>query len=161
LSIAPATATTPVGSTQTFVATGFDQYGGVFPTTVMWSVSGGGTINSSGVYSATAVGGPFTVAATSGTFSATATLTVVQGGAVNIAQGKSASASSVEVAQFGPALAVDGNVATRWSSAYSDPQWLAVDLGAVYVVSRVVLNWEWAYGRAYQIQVSTNGQSWT
>src|SRR5262249_42566321 len=84
------------------------------------------------VYTATTVGGPFTVTATTGALNATATVTVVSGGAVNLAQGKSATASSVEAPQFGPALAVDGNTASRWSSAYADPQWLAVDLGAVY-----------------------------
>ena len=30
-----------------------------------------------------------------------------------------------------PGFAVDGDPATRWSSAFSDPQWLAVDLGEV------------------------------
>jgi hexosaminidase len=56
---------------------------------------------------------------------------------------------------------VDGDPATRWSSAWSEPHWLQVDLGAAYVLNRVVLRWETAYGRAYQVQVSNDGASWT
>ncbi len=58
----------------------------------------------------------------------------------------------------------DGEVNTpvaRWSSAFSDPQWLQVDLGATHSISRVVLDWQTAYGRAFQIQTSTNGTTWT
>ena len=58
-------------------------------------------------------------------------------------------------------LAVDGNASTRWSSEFSDPQWLAVDLGRVAKISRVQLAWEAAYGKAYSIQVSTDGEKWT
>jgi hypothetical protein len=50
---------------------------------------------------------------------------------------------------------------TRWSSAFSDPQWIYVDLGANYNISQVKITWETAYGRDYQIQVSTNGTTWT
>jgi hypothetical protein len=60
-----------------------------------------------------------------------------------------------------PSLAVDGNEGTRWSSAFSDPQWITVDLGATFDVRRVRLNWERAYATAYQIQVSDDGLGWT
>ena len=50
------------------------------------------------------------------------------------------------------ASAVDGNTGTRWSSAYADPQWIYVDLGQTASVTRVVLQWETAYGTAFQIQ---------
>jgi hypothetical protein len=39
--------------------------------------------------------------------------------------------------------------------------WIAVDLGAVYQVSEVRLNWETAYAVDYQIQVSTDDVHWT
>jgi hypothetical protein len=79
----------------------------------------------------------------------------------NLALGKPASASSSENAASGPGLAVDGNTGTRWSSTFSDPQWLQIDLGANATISRVVLRWEAAYARAYQIQTSATGSSWT
>jgi hypothetical protein len=83
------------------------------------------------------------------------------GSATLLSQGQPATASSVENASFPPSAAVDGNAGTRWSSAFSDPQWLQVDLGATRAVSQVVLNWEAAYARAFQIQTSNDGTSWT
>ena len=56
---------------------------------------------------------------------------------------------------------MDGSTTTRWSSAFSDPQWIRVDLSATHTVSRVVLNWEAAYGKAYQIQTSSDAVTWT
>jgi len=67
-----------------------------------------------------------------------------------LSQGKTATASSVENASFPASAAVDGNTGTRWSSAFSDPQWLEVDLGATASVSQVVLEWEAAYATAFQ-----------
>jgi hypothetical protein len=78
-----------------------------------------------------------------------------------ISQGKTATASSVEGVDMVAANAVDGNAATRWSSQFSDPQWLQVDLGATATISSVVLQWETAYGKAYQIQTSPDGTTWT
>jgi hypothetical protein len=78
-----------------------------------------------------------------------------------ISQGKPATASSVENAAFPASAAVDGNLGTRWSSAFSDPQWLRVDLGAVATIDQVVLVWEAAYASAFQIQTSDNGSTWT
>jgi hypothetical protein len=82
-------------------------------------------------------------------------------GTANAAQGKPASASSVENAGTPASAAVDGNTGTRWSSQFSDPQWLQVDLGASTSVCQVVLNWEAAFAKAFQIQVSTDGSTWT
>jgi hypothetical protein len=82
-------------------------------------------------------------------------------GPANVAQGKPATASSVENAGTPAAAAVDGNAGTRWSSAFSDPQWLQVDLGATMSICQVVLTWEAAYGRSFQIQVSDNASTWT
>jgi hypothetical protein len=59
------------------------------------------------------------------------------------------------------ANAVDGNPATRWGSAWSDPQWITVDLGSVCPITLVRLSWEVAYGRSYQIQTSVDNTSWT
>jgi hypothetical protein len=78
-----------------------------------------------------------------------------------LSQGKTATASSVENASFPASAAVDGNTGTRWSSAFSDPQWLEVDLGATASISQVVLQWEAAYATAFQIQTSSDGTNWT
>ncbi|XVU23793.1 DUF1996 domain-containing protein [Actinoplanes sp. CA-054009] len=78
-----------------------------------------------------------------------------------ISQGKTVTASSTESAAFPASNAVDGNLGTRWSSAFSDPQWLQVDLGGTATISSVVLNWEAAYARAFSVKTSANGSTWT
>src|SRR5262245_51825671 len=90
-------------------------------------------------------------------------LTVGQANAAGplISQGKPTTASSTENAGTAAANATDGNTGTRWSSAFSDPQWIQVDLGATATIDQVTLIWEAAYARSFQLQVSTNGTSWT
>jgi Domain of unknown function (DUF1996)/F5/8 type C domain len=78
-----------------------------------------------------------------------------------LSQGRPALASSQENGGAPAAAAVDGRPDTRWGSAWSDPQWLRVDLGGTATISRVVLHWEAAYARAYQIQASPDGNAWT
>ncbi|WP_418961059.1 glycosyl hydrolase family 8 [Streptomyces tritici] len=79
-----------------------------------------------------------------------------------VSTGRPATASSVEGSGFGAALAVDANTSTRWASAEGvDPQWVRIDLGSNHTISRVKLNWEAAYGKAYRIQTSTDGTAWT
>ena len=82
-------------------------------------------------------------------------------GTTNVALNKTATASSTENGTFPASAAVDGNTGTRWSSAFSDPQWLEVDLGSSQSICQVGLNWETAYATAFQIQVSTDNTNWT
>ncbi|MGC4790933.1 discoidin domain-containing protein [Micromonospora sp. DT178] len=82
-------------------------------------------------------------------------------GSANVAQGRPATASSVENAGLPASAAVDGNPGTRWASAAADPQWLRVDLGSVRSICRVVLTWEAAHARAFQLQTSVDGSAWT
>ncbi|WDZ83819.1 ThuA domain-containing protein [Micromonospora cathayae] len=78
----------------------------------------------------------------------------------NLARGKPARASSLEGA-YVAANAFDGAPATRWASAFADPQWIDVDLGATHAIDRVTLTWEAAYGSGYQIQTSPDGVTFT
>jgi hypothetical protein len=78
-----------------------------------------------------------------------------------LSQGQPATASSTENASLPASAAVDGNTGTRWSSAFSDPQWLEVDLGSTATISQVVLQWETAYATAFQVQTSSDGTTWT
>ncbi|MFD0598017.1 discoidin domain-containing protein [Catellatospora coxensis] len=83
-------------------------------------------------------------------------------GTTNVAQGKTATASSVENAGTPASAAVDGNAGTRWSSQYADPQWLQIDLGSTQSICQVVLQWEGAYATAFQLQTSATGTGgWT
>jgi alpha-L-fucosidase len=90
----------------------------------------------------------------------TPTSTPTPGGGTNLALGKTVTVSSIADNCPGP-NAVDGSGSTRWSSAYSDPQWIYVDLGATYSITQVVLKWEAAYASSYKIQTSTDASNWT
>jgi len=82
-------------------------------------------------------------------------------GSTNVAQGRPATASSTENVGTPASAAVDGNTGTRWASAFSDPQWLQIDLGSSVTVCRLGLTWEAAYASAFQIQISNNATTWT
>ncbi len=56
--------------------------------------------------------------------------------------------------------ATDGNPGSRWESAYTDPQWLEVDLGTQTQICSASLSWETAYASSFQIQVSTDNVNW-
>lgn len=75
--------------------------------------------------------------------------------------GSTATASSIEKAGNEASKGIDNNFGTRWSSAFSDPQWLAVDMHATMNVSRVTLFWEAAYGKNFTIQISSDNTNWT
>lgn len=77
-----------------------------------------------------------------------------------LSQGKPVVVSSTQGGFPGNA-AVDGNSTSRWASNYNDSEWIYVDLGATSSISKVVLNWEAAYGKSYQIQTSNDALSWT
>jgi glucose/arabinose dehydrogenase len=79
----------------------------------------------------------------------------------NLALNRPAAASSIEATGLEASKAVDGAFTTRWSSQFSDPQWISVDLGATYGIGEVILRWEDAYGKAYRIQVSNDASTWT
>jgi hypothetical protein len=74
-----------------------------------------------------------------------------------MAQGKAVTTSGVwnNNPSFVAANALDGNELTRWASNASGASWIQVDLGNVYPINRVQINWETA--GAYAIQASTNG----
>jgi hypothetical protein len=88
----------------------------------------------------------------------TVRLEAVSGG--NLALGKPAFAAAVEGNQtaLAPAAATDGDGATRWSSAFTDNQWIYVDLGSDRSVNQVMLRWERAFADSYAIHVRAAGE---
>ncbi|MFJ3405136.1 discoidin domain-containing protein [Promicromonospora sp. NPDC090134] len=79
---------------------------------------------------------------------------------VLVSQGKPTVASSLEKPEFPARQAVDGNPNTRWSSAFSDPQWLRIDLGRSTTIHRVEIDWEVSYSTDYRIELSNDGETW-
>ena len=82
-------------------------------------------------------------------------------GTTNLALHQPTTASSVQGPSWPASNATDGNLTTRWSSAFSDPQWLEVDLGSTQPICQVVIHWETAYAKAFQIQTSNDNTTWT
>lgn len=79
LNVSPASVVVQTGATQTFTAATADQFGHALasPPVLSWDVSGGGTINTGGMFTAGSVaGGPFTVTVASGGVIGTAQVTV-------------------------------------------------------------------------------------
>src|SRR5690606_11581902 len=74
----------------------------------------------------------------------------------NLALGIQSSASSGE-----SSFAFDGNPGTRWISDATDDEQITVDLGDVYEIGRIVLDWEGAFGKAYRIEGSIDGYEWS
>jgi hypothetical protein len=72
-----------------------------------------------------------------------------------------ATASSQENASLAAQNAVDGKSDTRWASLFTDPQWIRLDLGAEKAINRVVLRWEAAYSKSYDIELSRDGATWS
>jgi beta-glucosidase len=73
---------------------------------------------------------------------------------------KPTTCSGIESSTYGAGMAVDGNSATRWSSAFQDGQWWQVDLQHQILPSIINIVWEAAYAKNFNIQISTNGNSW-
>lgn len=130
--------------------------------TVTWSSSNTAiaTVSSTGIVTGVAVGSATITATTQdGNKTATCSVTIAQG-ATNLAVNKPVTSSSNE-SGYTASGANDGNIATRWSSLFADPQWITIDLQANYNVNQVKLNWEAASAKAYQIQVSGDNATWT
>ena len=72
---------------------------------------------------------------------------------------KPVTASSYETGNE-PEYINDGNMSTRWSSEWTEPNDIYMDLGQRYQIYKVALQWETAYGREYKIQVSDNASTW-
>jgi hypothetical protein len=79
----------------------------------------------------------------------------------NLALRKAVESSTDEGSAYPASAAVDGDATTRWSSGFADPQWIRVDLAAVWQVSEVRLDWEHAYAVKYRVDISLDAKRWT
>ncbi|WP_224367308.1 beta strand repeat-containing protein [Hyalangium versicolor] len=87
IELTPASATLEIKGTQQFTATGKDSAGNTVPVSITWSIAnGGGSVDAAGLFTAGTVAGSFaqTVKASSGSLSATASVTVNPGTVHNL-----------------------------------------------------------------------------
>jgi len=137
------------------------------PSIVWTQLSGPNTAT----FSSTAITGPVVSDLVAGTYTFRITVTAggntdydevsVTVGPPNIALNKPATASSVESASTPASSVNDGNKNTRWSSAFSDPQWIRIDLQSAYNITGARIFWEAAAAKNFEIQVSNNATTWT
>lgn len=73
----------------------------------------------------------------------------------------SARASNSERGDLSADKAIDGSFESRWSSGFSDAEYLVLDYGKTVTINRVRIDWERAHATAYELQVSQDGSNWT
>jgi len=80
----------------------------------------------------------------------------------NIALHKPVEVSSIDDGRliFKGDNAVDGLKNTLWSSAFSDQEWISVNLGGVGTIQHIVFDWASASAKRYEIQVSQDNVEW-
>lgn len=81
-------------------------------------------------------------------------------GAPDLAYGQPVTASSTTNGNVAANL-TDGTTARRWESQTADPQWVTVELPNTSTVNRVVMRWEVASAKAFNVQVSPDNATWT
>jgi hypothetical protein len=109
VTVSPSSASVSTSTTKQFTAAAKDQFGAAMSATFTWSVSGGGTINSSGLFTAgSTAGGPFTVTATSGSKSGTASITVT------------AVSAPITLINFGASATANTFGLTGWNTVIQD-----------------------------------------
>ena len=80
----------------------------------------------------------------------------------NVALNKTMTASSTYNTTLAPKNISDGKSTTRWSAKDGAlSQWVRVDLGQRFTVSRIKLQWDAGYASAYKVQVSGDGSNWS
>jgi len=63
--------------------------------------------------------------------------------------------------EFKPANIIDDNLYTRWSSEFNEPEWVILDLGEKKTFDAIIISWEKAYAKKYEIQISDDSNNWT
>jgi uncharacterized protein (TIGR03382 family) len=117
LAVTPGAVTVSLNGVVNFTAAGFDQFDSPLPASVTWSVSGGGTLSTTGVFTASTAGGPYTVTAASGSVFGFAQVTVKKG------QGK-----KPRVLNLADGAMLSGNVALNIDAVGSGANSLAVTI---------------------------------
>jgi len=85
-------------------------------------------------------------------------------GGADLAARRPTTASSSDTGRAA-SLATDASSSTRWAVSRADrpraDSWLAVDLGTPTAIAEVTIDWEASAGRAYAVQTSDDGTTWT
>lgn len=91
-----------------------------------------------------------------------AAFTLVMPSDENVAKGKEVAVSSFSEPND-PALAVDGDLSTRWAQGIGlpDPSWIQVDLGSAHELKGLITTFEKSNGYKYRLETSQDEVTWT
>jgi len=160
LNVSPPVASLVVGGTQAFAATVLDQFGnplaGGSPN-YTWSASGGGSIDATGLFTATVAGGPFVVTAVNGELEGIAAVTVnrapaeiilsdltqtFDGTPKTVAVVTSPEGLTVEVTYDGATEAPVAVGSYEVEAVVSDPRYQGNSVGTLVIESRLFANYD-------------------
>ncbi len=79
-----------------------------------------------------------------------------------LSNGCAVTASSCEGDTLKAEHLVDGDCSSRWSSLFTDEQWVQLDLGEICTLNSMFILWEGgAAGKNYDVLLSEDGKQWT
>ena len=148
------------GETAQFRVTAKDAVGNPYTLTqpTNWVVSGGGTIDANGLFTATTKG-YYSLTATNGS-AVTGTNFDVLPPAANLSLMGFASASTQSV-DFPVMNVIDDVLTTNWNSVGGGEQYITIDLGEKKNISDMIIYWETSNAKNYTIQISDDDANWT
>ncbi|MBQ8056211.1 MAG: discoidin domain-containing protein, partial [Paludibacteraceae bacterium] len=131
---------------------------------ITWSIDGNAndcTIDNNGLFTAGRTAGTYTIRATSGKATGTASVYISDFNNTNLATGKNAWASSIQYNTFNALKANDGFIGSRFSPKTNANEWWYVDLEDMYLIDRLVIRWmKTVVGKDFNIEFSADGREW-
>jgi hypothetical protein len=180
LAVSPASGNAVVNTTIQFNASATDQFANPYTATPpAWTVSGGGTINNAGIFTAGNIpGGPFTITSSLGGLSATAAVTVTT---ANLAPGGTAyrwfgmSSATAATNQTPAPQLNDNNLSTglALTGAGDDVANAYEAAGVIWTTSRAISavaftngsfnssSYDGVFDNHFGLQTTTNGTTWS
>jgi hypothetical protein len=164
--VSPASATIAPSTTQQFTASGRDQFGAnlIAQPAITWTVTGSGTVSTSGLYTAAATtGGPFTVSAQSGSVTGTASVSVVvANGAPTIATAAAANPSPVTgsttlLSVLGADDSGEANLSYTWATTGSPPAAVTFSANGTNAAKSSTATFTKAGSYTFQVTVKDQG----
>ncbi|NMM48781.1 S8 family serine peptidase [Marinigracilibium pacificum] len=166
LKIIPEYYSLKAGETMQYQVEAKDQFGKTYtPTNIIWSAIGSAEIDESTGLLTGISDGEYEVMVTVDGVSATAYGTVINNDCKvslvgSLSLNKYSAASSDQGGSFVAQRANDGDISTSWRSKYADNQWWYVELGDVYNIHEVNVDWGVNYATSYELQYRDSEGVW-
>lgn len=80
---------------------------------------------------------------------------------INVAYGKTVTATALAAQNYNPENIVDNNSNTKWASGAVDTAEVTIDLHNYYVINMCAINWGDNYSKNFTVQYSIDGTNWS